>query len=80
MVKVAGYEICFGADRELAWLEMQFRTEDNFYTVKHGETTYKCWEGKWIGAGTLGILGKNLIDATLLTPGPMDSLDDSEDV
>jgi hypothetical protein len=52
---------------ELARLEIRFRTEDSFYTVKRDETTYRRWEGKWIGDGTLVISVENSADATSCT-------------
>jgi hypothetical protein len=73
-----GQEKNFLGRGEYAWLEMCFRTEDSFYTLKYKGTTYKRWEGKWIGAGTLAISVENTTDATSCTdrsPSPFPNYD-----
>jgi hypothetical protein len=62
-----GPEFNISVQSEASWLEIHFCTENKFYTVKHGEMTYKRWEGKWIGAGTLGYLGGQFSYVTLFS-------------
>jgi hypothetical protein len=68
VAKFWGPECKTSVEHEASWSEILFCTEDNFYTVKHGEVTYKRWEGNWIGAGTLSIFVENSADVSLLSP------------
>lgn len=62
VAKFWGPEFNFSVQSEASWLDILFRTENSFYTVKHGEMRYKRWEGEWIGTGMSGISIENSAD------------------